>query len=202
MEAKHKFGSVGEFVEWAGGSRVIERVLLANNGIAAVKAMRSMRKWAFETVGDERAVQFIAMATPEDLHAGAEYIRLADAFEEVPGGPNLNNYANVPLIVDLALRTGADAVWAGWGHASENPRLPAALAALGIAFLGPAPAAMRDLGDKICSTILAQSAEVSVVPWSGYAPTPVFLLPSRVVASEGRGPDGSWWLGTHAGTAW
>lgn len=161
------YASVSEFVKQNGGRRTIERVLVANNGIAAVKAIRSMRKWAFETFGNERQIQFIAMATPEDLQAGAEYIRLADVFEQVPGGPNANNYANVPLIVDLALRTGAHAVWAGWGHASENPRLPASLASAGIAFLGPPAAPMRDLGDKICSTILAQSAHVSVVPWSG-----------------------------------
>ncbi|ELR23464.1 acetylCoA carboxylase [Acanthamoeba castellanii str. Neff] len=162
-----QFASVGEFVQWSGGDRVIERVLVANNGIAAVKAIRSIRKWAFEVFGNERTVQFVAMATPDDLKAGAEYIRLADSFEEVPGGSNANNYANVPLIVDLALRTGAHAVWAGWGHASENPRLPTSLAAVGIAFLGPPASSMRDLGDKICSTILAQSARVSVVPWSG-----------------------------------
>jgi biotin carboxylase len=172
MEAKVQqqtttFENVGDFVRWSGGDRVIERVLVANNGIAAVKAMRSMRKWAFEVFGNDRAVQFVAMATPDDLKAGAEYIRLADSFEEVPGGSNANNYANVPLIVDLALRTGAHAVWAGWGHASENPRLPTSLAAVGIAFLGPPASSMRDLGDKICSTILAQSARVSVVPWSG-----------------------------------
>jgi hypothetical protein len=101
----------------------------------------------------------------------------------VPGGSNANNYANVPLIVDLALRTGAHAVWAGWGHASENPRLPTSLAAVGIAFLGPPASSMRDLGDKICSTILAQSARVSVVPWSGYTPPRTLCIshpPSRI----------------------
>ena len=45
---------------------------------ASVKAMRSMRKWAYEMFADDRAVKFIAMATPEDLRANAEYIRMAD----------------------------------------------------------------------------------------------------------------------------
>jgi len=148
---------------------VINRVLIANNGIAAVKEMLSVRRWAFETFGDERAIHFIAMVTPEDLKANAEYIRMADSFEEVPGGKNVNNYANVPLIVDIAERTGAHAVWAGWGHASENPKLPEALAKTKnkIAFIGPPSKAMRDLGGKIASTIIAQSAGVPVVPWSG-----------------------------------
>jgi len=54
------------------------------------------------------------MATPEDLKINAEYIRMADQYIEVPGGPNNNNYAKVALIVDIVERTGVDAVWAGW----------------------------------------------------------------------------------------
>ena len=42
-----------------------------------------MRKWAYETFGDERAIQFTVMATPEDLQANAEYIRMADQYVEV-----------------------------------------------------------------------------------------------------------------------
>lgn len=90
------------------------QVLIANNGIAAVKEIRSVRKWAYETFGDERTVQFTVMATPEDLAANADYIRLADKYVEVPGGTNNNNYANVDLIVDVAERMDVQAVWAGW----------------------------------------------------------------------------------------
>ena len=59
------------------------QVLIANNGIAAVKEIRSVRKWAYETFGDERAIQFTVMATPEDLRANADYIRMADQYVEV-----------------------------------------------------------------------------------------------------------------------
>jgi acetyl-CoA carboxylase / biotin carboxylase 1 len=90
------------------------QVLIANNGIAAVKEIRSVRKWAYETFGDERAIQFTVMATPEDLAANADYIRMADHYVEVPGGTNNNNYANVELIVDIAERMNVHAVWAGW----------------------------------------------------------------------------------------
>ena len=109
------------------------------------------------------------MATPEDLKVNAEYIRMADRYVEVPGGTNNNNYANVDLIVDIAERAGVHAVWAGWGHASENPRLPESLAASKhkIVFIGPPGSAMRSLGDKISSTIVAQSAEVPTMAWSG-----------------------------------
>ena len=59
------------------------------------------------------------------------------------------------------------AVWAGWGHASENPRLPDLLNKNGIAFLGPPTEAMWSLGDKIASSIVAQSVNVPTLPWSG-----------------------------------
>ncbi|KAK6034475.1 Carbamoyl-phosphate synthase L chain protein [Cooperia oncophora] len=86
----------------------------------------------------------------------AEYLKLADHFVFSPGGDNRNNYANVEEIVNHAVEKGVDAVWAGWGHASENPELPKQLAARGIVFIGPPCSAMFSLGDKIASTIIAQ----------------------------------------------
>ncbi|THH28004.1 hypothetical protein EUX98_g6181 [Antrodiella citrinella] len=160
-------GPVSDFVKTHGGHTVITKVLIANNGIAAVKEIRSIRQWSYETFGTERAVEFTVMATPEDLKVNAEYIRMADRYVEVPGGSNNNNYANVELIVDVAERAGVHAVWAGWGHASENPRLPETLAANKIVFIGPPGSAMRSLGDKISSTIVAQSANVPTMAWSG-----------------------------------
>jgi len=69
-----------------GGTQAIHSVLVANNGIAAVKFMRSIRSWAYKTFGNERAVAIVAMATPEDMRIDAEHIRMADQFVEVPGG--------------------------------------------------------------------------------------------------------------------
>ncbi|GAA5983453.1 hypothetical protein JCM11641_007854 [Rhodosporidiobolus odoratus] len=160
---------VADFVRARGGHTAITKVLIANNGIAAVKEIRSVRKWAYETFGSERAIEFTVMATPDDLKVNADYIRMADQYVEVPGGTNNNNYANVDVIVDVAERAGVHAVWAGWGHASENPRLPESLAASKhkIVFIGPPGSAMRSLGDKISSTIVAQHANVPCMDWSG-----------------------------------
>ncbi len=58
-------------------------VLVANNGIAAVKFIRSIRSWAYKHFGNERAVALVAMATPEDMRIDAEHIRMADQFVEV-----------------------------------------------------------------------------------------------------------------------
>jgi hypothetical protein len=68
-KAHKRFASVAAYVKELGGdkSHVIEKVLIANNGVAAVKAIRSIRRWAYEVFGDQRAIQFVVMATPEDL---------------------------------------------------------------------------------------------------------------------------------------
>ncbi|XP_071722600.1 acetyl-CoA carboxylase 1-like [Rutidosis leptorrhynchoides] len=158
---------VDEFCHALGGKRPIHSILIANNGMAAVKFIRSVRTWAYETFGTEKAILLVAMATPEDMRINAEHIRIADQFVEVPGGTNNNNYANVQLIVETAEITRVDAVWPGWGHASENPELPDALDAKGIVFLGPPSSSMGALGDKIGSSLIAQAAEVPTLPWSG-----------------------------------
>ena len=67
----------------------------------------------------------------------------------------------------MAQRTKVDAVWPGWGHASEIPDLPESLREKGIAFLGPPAGPMAALGDKIGSSIIAQAAGVPTLGWSG-----------------------------------
>jgi len=161
------YSGVEDYVEKCNGKRAIKRVLISNNGIGAVKFIRSMRKWSYEMFADDRAVKAIVMATPEDLKANAEYIRMGDECVQVPGGSNNNNYANVSLIVQIAKQANADAVWPGWGHASENPTLVDALVAANITFIGPPARPMRLLGDKIGSTIIAQSARVPTISWNG-----------------------------------
>ena len=100
--SEQNFVHISNFVKEKGGNCPIQRVLLANNGIAAVKEIRSVRKWAYETFANDRIIEFVAMATPDDFKANAEYIKMADRVVEVPGGTNNNNFANVDLIVKLA----------------------------------------------------------------------------------------------------
>ena len=159
--------SLEDYVKERGGNRPIRKVLIANNGMAATKAILSMRQWAYMELGDERAITFVAMATPQDMKANAEFIRLADSFVEVPGGSNANNYANVEVICRIAKEQKVDGVWPGWGHASEKPLLPETCLELGIKFIGPTAPVMAVLGDKIAANILAQTANVPSIPWSG-----------------------------------
>lgn len=89
-------------------SKVIQKLLIANNGMAAVKGMKSISKWAFDKFGDENMIEFVVMATPEDLVCNSEFIRMADVVIHVPGGPNHNNYANVDLILNIARAENVD----------------------------------------------------------------------------------------------
>lgn len=87
-----------------------------------------------------------------------EYIRLADQYVPVQGGANNNNYANVELILDIAKRTKVQAVWAGWGHASENPKLPELLHKNDIAFIGALSVVMHfDRDNSSCFDIVDDS---------------------------------------------
>eukprot|EP01035_Chromulina_nebulosa_P056869 gene56869-77939_t len=149
-----KIAIVSEFLQQIRGKRVIQRILIANNGMAATKAILSIRQWSYMVLGDERVIEFVAMATRDDLNANAEFIRLADTYVEVPSGSNKNNYANVDLIVSIAVTQDVDAVWPGWGHASENPLLPKTLKEKGIQFIGPTAPVMAALGDKVSANIL------------------------------------------------
>lgn len=84
----------------------------------------------------------------------------------------------------MAEMTRVDAVWPGWGHASEIPELPDTLSTKGIIFLGPPATSMAALGDKIGSSLIAQAADVPTLLWSGshvsilsslIFPSPLFL---------------------------
>ncbi|KFM10627.1 Acetyl-CoA carboxylase 2, partial [Aptenodytes forsteri] len=112
-------------------------------------------------------IRLEGLAPTTTMHCLSEYIKMADHYVPVPGGANNNNYANVELIVDISKRIPVQAVWAGWGHASENPKLPELLQKNGIAFLGPPSDAMWALGDKVASTIVAQTVQIPTLPWSG-----------------------------------
>ena len=87
-------------------------MLIANNGIAAVKEIRSVRKWAYETFLDERAIQFTVMATPEDLAANADYIRMADQYVEVSQVP-WQGYEHSGFRMLSIARNSADLVYTG-----------------------------------------------------------------------------------------
>ena len=65
------FPSVEDFVHQSGGNRVIKKILVANNGIGARKAILSLRRWSFDMFNNDRIIQIAVMASPEDMRANA-----------------------------------------------------------------------------------------------------------------------------------
>ncbi|CAD6185016.1 unnamed protein product [Caenorhabditis auriculariae] len=158
---------VERFVEDPAKRRPIKRILVATNGIAAVRCILSIRRLLMRLFRNDKMIKFICLTTEHEIQSNAEYLKLADSIVHSPTGSNRNNYANVNEIVSHAVEKNVDAVWAGWGHASENPELPRQLAARNIVFIGPPSSAMFSLGDKIASTIIAQTVGIPTIEWSG-----------------------------------
>jgi biotin carboxylase/acetyl-CoA carboxylase carboxyltransferase component len=153
-------------------SMVFQRILIANNGMAAAKFLHSMNAGRGKH-GSRAHTQYFGMVSGDDMESNAAYIQQLDYIITVPRGPSSCNYGNLDLIVTSALAHNCDAVWPGWGHASENYLLAEALEKIGIAWIGPSSSSMRLLGDKIASLLQAQSVGVPCASWSGSESTTV-----------------------------
>ncbi|CCD73648.1 acetyl-CoA carboxylase [Caenorhabditis elegans] len=148
--------------------RPIKRLLVATNGIAAMRCLMTAKKFLHHTFRNDNLIHFVCMTTEDEIQSMSESLRMPNiTLAESPSGTNKNNFANVDEILKHAIKYEVDAVWAGWGHASENPDLPRRLNDHNIAFIGPPASAMFSLGDKIASTIIAQTVGVPTVAWSG-----------------------------------
>jgi acetyl/propionyl-CoA carboxylase alpha subunit/acetyl-CoA carboxylase carboxyltransferase component len=144
-------------------------VAVANRGEAAIRFLRTARSWSGR---HGKPLDTVALYTHAD--EGAAFTRLAtravslgEALTRGADGQSFSTYLDIDKLVATAKAAGADALWPGWGFASERPELAEACAAAGLAFLGPPASAMRALGDKIAAKRLAESCDVPVSPWSG-----------------------------------
>jgi propionyl-CoA carboxylase alpha chain len=131
----------------------IQKVLVANRGEIAVRIIRTLRKLGVGSVVVYHAAD-----------AGSLAVREADEAVELMGDPPVAAYLDVAQIVGACQATGADAVHPGYGFLSEKADFADALMAAGVRFLGPPADAIRRMGDKIESKLLAQKAGVSVIP--------------------------------------
>ncbi|MEN3309285.1 MAG: acetyl-CoA carboxylase, biotin carboxylase subunit, partial [Micromonosporaceae bacterium] len=131
----------------------IRRVLVANRGEIAVRILRTCQRLGIETA---------LGASEADLDSPAA--RLADRTVRLGPAPAAASYLDVESVVRAARAAGADAVHPGYGFLSENPRLAGACAAAGITFIGPTPAQLAAVGDKLRARAGAVAAGLSVVP--------------------------------------
>ncbi|WP_321893030.1 acetyl-CoA carboxylase biotin carboxylase subunit [Paraburkholderia tropica] len=132
---------------------MFNKVLIANRGEIALRIQRACRELGLQTV-----------AVHSEADADARYVRLADeALCIGPASPG-QSYLNRTAILFAAHVSGAQAIHPGYGFLSENADFAAQVEAAGMAFIGPEPASIRTMGDKVAAKRAMRAAGVPCVP--------------------------------------
>jgi acetyl-CoA carboxylase biotin carboxylase subunit len=134
---------------------VFNKILIANRGEIALRIQRACREMGIPTV-----------AVHSTADAEAMHVRLADESVCIGPPPARDSYMNVPAILSAATITGADAIHPGYGFLSESGSFAEMVEAHGLTFIGPSPAHIRMMGDKIAAKTAMGSLGVPLVPGS------------------------------------
>ena len=136
---------------------MFKKILIANRGEIAVRVIRACRELGITSV-----------AVYSDVDRASLHVRKAD--EAYPIGPPAatESYLNVPKILDVARRAGADAIHPGYGFLSENSRFAQACVDAGIKFIGPTAASMEMMGSKTRARQEMEKAGVPFVPGTSH----------------------------------
>jgi propionyl-CoA carboxylase alpha chain len=132
---------------------MFKRILIANRGEIACRIIKSARRMGIETV-----------AVYSDADRDALHVEMADTAIAIGPPPAAQSYLVIEKIVAACKQSGAEAVHPGYGFLSERAAFAEALAKAGVVFIGPNPAAIAAMGDKIESKKAAARAKVSTVP--------------------------------------
>jgi acetyl/propionyl-CoA carboxylase alpha subunit/acetyl-CoA carboxylase carboxyltransferase component len=147
---------------------LFQRIAVVNRGEAAMRlihAVRDLNAGLATGAGGVAAEQIQVIALYTEAERSAMFVREADV--AYPLGPAANRpYLDHAVLERALIETRADAVWVGWGFVAEDPGFADLCDRLGITFIGPSADAMRKLGDKIGSKLLAEEVGVPVAPWS------------------------------------
>jgi acetyl-CoA/propionyl-CoA carboxylase biotin carboxyl carrier protein len=131
----------------------VRKVLIANRGEIAVRVIRACKDAGLTSV-----------AVYADADRDAPPARLADEAYALDGETAAETYLRVDKLLGVAAKSGADAVHPGYGFLSENADFAQAVLDAGLTWIGPTPAAIRDLGDKVTARHIAQRAGAPLVP--------------------------------------
>jgi len=166
----------------------MKRVLIANRGEIAVRVIRACKDHGLESV---------AVYSEEDRNA--IHSQMADAAYSLHGTTATETYLNIEKLIEVAKQSGADAVHPGYGFLSENANFAQAVIDAGLIWIGPSPAAIRALGDKVSARKIAAKAGAPLVvgtkdPVEGHEEVLAFAkehgLPVAIKAAHGGGGRG------------
>ena len=166
----------------------MKRVLVANRGEIAVRIIRACKDHGLESV---------AVYSEEDRNA--IHSQMADTAYSLHGTTATETYLNIEKLIGVAKQSGADAVHPGYGFLSENANFAQAVIDAGLIWIGPPPAAIRALGDKVSARKIAAKAGAPLVagtkdPVEGHEEVLAFAkehgLPVAIKAAHGGGGRG------------
>ncbi len=132
---------------------MFERLLIANRGEIACRVIRTAKRLGITTV-----------AVYSEADAGAPHVDLADEAWLIGPAPARESYLSIDKIIEIARRSGAQAVHPGYGFLSENAQFSESCAQAGLIFVGPPASAMRLMGSKASAKALMERAGVPVAP--------------------------------------
>jgi acetyl-CoA carboxylase, biotin carboxylase subunit len=132
---------------------MFRKILIANRGEIAVRILRACREMGIPSV-----------CVFSEVDRTSLHIRLADEAYPIGPAPSRESYLRIDKLIDVARRSGCDAIHPGYGFLAENPALPRACAEAGITFIGPSPETMEMMGSKTAGKQLARRADVPTVP--------------------------------------
>ena len=166
----------------------MKRVLIANRGEIAVRIIRACK---------DHGIESVAVYSDEDrtsLHT-----QMADAAYSLHGTTATQTYLDIEKLIAVAKESGADAIHPGYGFLSENAHFAQAVIDAGLTWIGPPPAAIRALGDKVSARKIAAKAGAPLVagtqdPVAGHEEVTAFAkehgLPVAIKAAHGGGGRG------------